>query len=67
MIPSKKYHPRKEVIKLNESNKVTFEELTASSKEKHLEEIRQRLVDIINPYFPHKEIKISNSSVGRFK
>jgi hypothetical protein len=52
---------------MNESNKVTFEELSPSSKEKYLEEIRQRLVDVINPYFPYRNNKISDSSVGRFK
>ena len=52
---------------MNESNKVTLSESTASEKEKYLDEVRKMLTDIISPYFPHKEIKISNSSVGRFK
>ena len=47
---------------MNESNNVSFKEFTASEKEKNLDEIRQRLVDIISPYFTK-----SNNSVGRFK
>ena len=37
---------------MNESNNVSFKEFTASEKDKILEDIRKRLVDIISPYFP---------------